>query len=272
VIARPARSAGPVAALLLLSCALHRPPPPAPGRAAAPAPGKAAAPAASAPPPASPAPPAPPGPSRAERATQVLDQGLASGDLAVRGEALAALGASRRPGALATLGEALEDDRGELRFAAAQGLAALADPAAAPLLRKAWKGERGWAVRKELARAAGACGARDLLPELRLATGDPRRELAVAAAQALAALGDPAAEAQLARLGAPPEPPPPPDGAARWSRRVLAGEREGSRALAARTLADLGEPDDAAVLEPLLASDAAPERLWAAAAILRIGL
>jgi HEAT repeat protein len=251
--------AGGLLALLILSCALHRPASPAAGPAAVVAPPQA------------PAPSPPPAPTLADRASRVLDQGLASGDLPVRGEALAALGASRRSGALPLLGKALDDDQGELRFAAAQGLAALGDPTASPLLLRAWKGEKGWAVKRELARAAAACGAKELLPELRLATSDGHPELAVAAAQALKALGDPAAEALLARLGAPAQAPSRPEGADRWSRRVLAGEREGSRALAARTLLDLGDAQDLPALEPLLASDAAPERLWAAAAILRLG-
>jgi len=265
--ARGARRAAALLALALVSCALHRPPAPAAGPAA----GRAAVAAPErepAPVPASGVPPAP-APPPGVRASQVLDLGLASGDPAIRGEALVALGASRRPGALPALGKALDDDRGEQRFAAAQGLAALADPAGAPFLARAWRAEKGWAVKKELARAAASCGARELTPELRLAVNDGHRELAVAAARALQALGDPGAEAQLARLGAAP-PAPQAEGAARWSRRVLAGEREGSRALAARTLADLGEPEDVPALEPLLDSEAAPERLWAAAAILRL--
>lgn len=214
-------------------------------------------------------PPPPPEPSRLQRANEVLDRALQSTALDQRTEALLALGISRRPDAKEKLSRALEDEKGEVRFAAAQGLYHLADPTVSPLLIRVWKSEKGWAVKKEIAYAAGACGTRALIPQLRHALKDVHREFQVAAALALKALGDPGAEARLARMKNPPSRGVLKEGADRWSRKVLAGENEGSRTLAARTLAEHGTREDLDLLEPLLKSEVATEQLWAAAAIIR---
>jgi HEAT repeat protein len=208
-------------------------------------------------------------PDRLRRANDFLDRALESTALDLRAEALVALAISRRPDARTKLADALEDEKGEVRFAAAQGFAHLADPTAPPLLAKAWKREKGWAVKKEIAYAAGACGARELIPDLRTALKDGHRELQVAAALALKSLGDPGAETRLARLGNPPPRGLLKEGADRWSRKVLEGKREGARSLAARTLAEHGTREDLPLLEPLLGSEVATERLWSAAAIVR---
>jgi HEAT repeat protein len=208
--------------------------------------------------------------SRLTKAGAVLDAALASPQLEVRGEALVALGVSGRPDALARLSDALGSEHGELRFAGAQGLSHLRDGRAAPAITAAFRKEQGWAVRAELARAAGACGARELVPDLEKTLKDPRRDVAVAAAFALRDLGDRAGSRALARFGNPERKGILKEGADRWSRRVLGGQREGDRALAAKTLAEIGAPEDLELLEPHLASAEGEVRVWAAAAIVRL--
>jgi len=207
---------------------------------------------------------------RLEKARAVLDAALASPDLEVRGEALAALGVSGRGDALARLSEALEAEDGKLRFAGARGLSHLRDRRAARAIAVAFRKEQGWAVRMELARAAGACGASELVPDLRKALKDPRRDVAVAAAFALEDLGDRAGPTALARFGNPERKGVPKEGVDRWSRKVLGGQKEGDRALAAKTLAETGSAEDLELLEPFLAATESDLRVWAAAAVVKL--
>jgi HEAT repeat protein len=215
--------------------------------------------------------PAPPAESpRLEKARAALDAALASPDLRVRGEALDALGISGRRDALARLSEALGSEHGEVRFAGAQGLAHLRDGRAAPAIVAAFREEKGWAVRAQLAWAAGACGARALAPDLRKALKDPHRDVAVAAAFALRDLGDRAGQAALGRLGNPERKGILKEGVDRWSRKVLGGQKEGDRALAAKTLAEIGTAEDLDLLEPYLTANESAVRIWAAAAVVRL--
>jgi HEAT repeat protein len=209
--------------------------------------------------------------ARLEKAGAVLDAALAAPDPEVRGEALAALGASGRGDALARLSDALGAEHGKLRFGGARGLSYLRDRRAAQAIAVAFRKEQGWAVRAELARAAGACGARELVPDLEKALWDPRREVAVAAACALEDLGDRAGSTALVRFGSPERKGVPKEGVDRWSRKVLGGKREGDRALAARTLAEVGTSEDVELLEPFLAATETDLRIWAAAAIVKLG-
>ena len=212
----------------------------------------------------------PPAAERVRRAQAVLDAELSALAFDERGEALAALGASGRFDALSRLAEALKAEKGETRFAAARGLAYLREPKAGPAIAKAFRDEKGWAVRKELAHAAGACSVAELAPDLKKALVDPNQELVIAAAWALKDLGDPAGAASLARFGNPERKGAPKEGADRWSRKVLAGQKEGDKVLAARTLAEMGTADDVKLLEPLLVAPDAGLRTWAAAAILKL--
>jgi len=214
--------------------------------------------------------PAEPADARVERARAVLDAALASRDPEEHGEALAALGASERRDALARLSEALAAEDGAVRFAGARGLAYLRDHRAATAVAAAFRKEKGWAVRKELARAAAACAAKELIPDLRHALKDPHREVAVAAAFSLQDLGDRAGTEALARLGNPERKDVLGDGAQRWSRKVLDGQKDGDRALAARTLARIGTAEDVRLLEPHLTATRSDLRVWAAAAIIRL--
>jgi HEAT repeat protein len=200
----------------------------------------------------------------------VLDAALASRDPEEHGEALAALGASGRSDALARLSEAITAEDGKVRFAGARGLAYLRDHRGAMAIAAAYRKEKGWAVRKELARAAAACAARDLVPDLREALRDPHREVAVAAAFSLHDLGDKTGTEALARLGNPQRKDILGDGARSWSQKVLGGEKPGDRALAARTLARIGTAEDVGLLEPHLTATSSDERVWAAAAIIRL--
>ena len=205
-----------------------------------------------------------------EQATAILDAALSSTQAAQRGEALSALGASGRPDALARLTGALEAKEGELRFAAARGLWFLRDARAAKPIEKALGSEKGWSVMAELARAAGACGDPSLAPSLRAALLDPHPEVVRAAAFALQDLGDPSGPAALSVLGNPERKGSPKAGSDRWSRQVLAGQREGDPVLAAKTLAQLGTPEDVALLAQKLQAEDGVLRLWAAAAIARL--
>ncbi len=205
-----------------------------------------------------------------ERSTEILDAALASTPVTLRAEALSALGASGRPDALVKLTCALEAREGELRFAAARGLWFLHDARAAKAIEKALGSEKGWSVKVELARAAGACRDPTLAPALRAALVDPRPEVVTAAAFALQDLGDPSGPAALSVLGNPERKGSPKAGSDRWSRQVLAGEREGDPVLAAKTLAQIGTEGDVALLAQKLESGDQVLRLWAAAAIVRL--
>jgi HEAT repeat protein len=209
-------------------------------------------------------------PQAVERASAILDAALSAKEVAARGDALAALGASGRGDALGKLTEALQAPEGELRFGAAKGLALLRDARAAPAIGEALSTEKGWSVRAELARAAGACRSSALLPVLEKALADPRPEVALAAAFALKDLGDPSGAAALAARGSPERRGLAKEGSDRWSRKVLAGQREGDPVLAAKTLAQLGTAEDVDLLVPRLGSPDAALRLWAAAAVLRL--
>ena len=201
-----------------------------------------------------------------QRAAEVLDAALASKDLAEHGEALAALGVCARPDALQKLAE-----EGELRFAAARGLGYLKSQGAAPAIAKAFRKEKGWSVRMELARAAGASGANELVPDLKKACKDENPEVAAAAAFAVVDLGDPTGAQFLIKLGNPERKGAFKDGADRWSRKVLSGQKEGDKALAARTLALYGTREDLPLLEAQLSAADGTLRVWAAAAILKLG-
>lgn len=209
-------------------------------------------------------------PSALERAQAILDAALSSKDVAERGEALAALGACGRKDALKLLGEALEEEQGEVRFAAARGLAYLKDPAAAPAIAKAFRKEKGFSVRAELARAAGSSGATELVPDLKKACKDSHPEVAAAAAFALVDLGNPSGAQILVKLGNPERKGVFKEGSDRWSRKVLSGQKEGDDVQAARTLAIYGTREDAALLEPHLSATKPALRIWAAAGIVRL--
>ncbi len=204
------------------------------------------------------------------RANAALDEGLASKEPGVQGEALGALGASARSDALARLSEALHAEQGEIRHAAARGMFYLHAPTAAAALLEAFQKEKGWSVKKELARAAAACGARALIPELEKALVDPSPDLRAAAAFALQDLGDPAGGTALAALGNPERRGALKKGDDRWSRKVLAGAMEGDKVLAAKVLAQVGAREDVALLAPHLAAPEIPLRVWAAAAVLNL--
>jgi len=211
-------------------------------------------------------------PAATERARKVLEAALKTKDPAVRGEVLAAVGAARQADMLKKLIAGLKAEEGEVRFGAARGLASLgtSDSTAVKAIAKAWKGEKGWAVKKELAKAAATCGVKELVPKLQAALSDPNQELQLAAAFALKDLGDPMGDEALAKLGNPPRKDVPKEGTDRWSRKVLAGKKEGDRLLAVKTLVQNGVREDIAVLLPQLDSADPLLSTWSAAAILRL--
>ena len=212
-----------------------------------------------------------PTPALLKRANAMLDQALVSQDLPERGDGLAALGVSHRADALEKLTAALVEDQGKVRFAAAQGLRLLGDPKAAPAIVDAWRTEKGWAVKKEISLAAGACGARDLLGELRAAyLYEKEPDVRAAIAFALEDLGDVDAKVQLAGLGNPQRKGVAKPGTDSWSRHVLTGEKEGDVRLAVRTLAQIGGRQDLPLLEKALVGLDRSTRLWAAAGIVRL--
>ncbi len=210
-------------------------------------------------------------PALLAESNEVLDAALAAEDTALRNKALLALGLSRRSDALNKLEEALAEPEGERRFAAAQGLGALADPAASAVLRDGWGKEQGWAVQRELAIAAASCGAVEMIPLLEEALTAPKEELQIAAAWALAELRDPAGFAALEKLGHPHMKWVRKKGSDRWSRKVLSGAQEGSRVLAMRTLAELGTVDDVALAAKQLKAHDPLLQLFAAALVVRYG-
>jgi len=215
------------------------------------------------------APSAAPAPSARQRAQEILDAALSSKDFDLRTEAVSALGVARVPQARPELLKLLKDPDGKLRFHAARGLTALADSTTAPDVIEAFRKEDGWAVKKELAAAAVTTGAKELVPELRTASLDPRQELAAAAAWALTDFKDPAGDAALTRLGKPARKNTFKEGSDRWARKVLNGKTEGDTKLATFTLAHHGKPEDAALLERGLTSVDPNIRLWSAAGVLR---
>ncbi len=199
----------------------------------------------------------------------MLDASLASTDEEEAAEALVALGLAGRADARKKLEAALTSPDGRLRFSAARGLRHLGDAGVEEVLADAWKKERGWAVQKELAIAAGAVGAKALVPLLTLALAHPNEQLVHAAAWALEALGDPAGTAKLEALGRPEPTWAHKPGTDKWARRVLSGEREGDRALAARILAERGTPEDVPLAARSLEDPAPGVGLYAAALVLR---
>jgi hypothetical protein len=205
-----------------------------------------------------------------EKAQADLDAALADLNPDIRGEALHALGVTRLPGAKAKLVAALEEQDGKIRFGAARGLTQLADPTTTPLVVSTFREEKGWAVKKELAAAAAVLGARELIPDLQKATLDPSKELAVAAAFALSDLKDPTAKDVLVRLGNPERKSIHKNGTDRWSRKVLAGKKEGDATLAALTLAQAGVKGDLPLLARHLGDADRRTRLWASAGVLRL--
>lgn len=205
-----------------------------------------------------------------KKARTELDHALTEKDSELRGEALSALGLAHTADAKEKLESGVAELDGKVRFGAARGLTLLSDPSTAKAVAEAFKSEKGWAVRKELAKAAAATGARELIPELEKATHAPQVELAQAATWALVDLKAPQSEEALKRLGSPPRKAAHKEGEDRWSRKVLAGKlAEGNPALAARTLAELGGADDEPLLVQSLSNPDRAVRLWAAAGLLR---
>jgi HEAT repeat protein len=208
---------------------------------------------------------------RVKKAGAVLDAGLASKDADEHGEALVALGASGRSDALGKLTEALKAEKGELRFSAARGLRYLRDRSAGHAIAVAFRAETGWRVREELASAAGACQTSELVPELKVALKDPNARVSLAAMFALHELGDPAGAALDKVEGAEREGVPK-AGTDKWSRKVLSGQKDGDKALAAKTLTLIGTGEDVALLEPQLSAAQSTLRIWAAAGVLKLGV
>jgi HEAT repeat protein len=214
---------------------------------------------------------APPTDDVVKRANAQVDAALTDAKPNFRGEGFAALGASHRADAREKLLAALVDDDGHNRFAAAQGLRMLADPKTAPAIVAAWRKEKGWAIKKELSLAAGATGARDLVPDMKAAllyetASDVRETLA----WSLDDLGDSDARSALAQMGNPERKKLIKDGADSWSRHVLEGKKQGDERLAVKTLAFMGTREDVPQLTRRLDSADAETRLWAAAALIRL--
>ncbi len=209
-------------------------------------------------------------PQLLKRARAELDAALADKDSEFRGEAYSALGLAHTADAREKLEAGVTDLDGKVRFGAARGLTLLADPKSSSAVTEAFKAERGWAIRKELAQAAAAIEARALIPELEKATHAPQRELAQAAAWALSDLKAPQGKLALERLGSPPRKNVHKEGVDRWSRKVLSGKNpEGDAALAARTLAEVGGAEDQQLFAQQLGATDRKVRLWAAAGLLR---
>ena len=146
----------------------------------------------------------PPTPEQLKRANQVIDAALADERPALKSLALGALGASHRPDAKEKLLAALGDDEGKTRYGGAQGLRFLADASTSPQIVVAWRKEKGWAVKKELCAAAGATGARDLVPDLKAAwLYETQPDVKEAIAFALEDLGEADAKGMLTQLGDP---------------------------------------------------------------------
>jgi len=205
-----------------------------------------------------------------EKARQVLEAMRTDNSPEVREEAMTALGLAKVPDAKDALLKALKAPDGKQRFAAARGLAYLADNSTAAEVTEAFRKEDGWAVKKELAQAAVAVGAKELLPELRTATLAPQKDLAAAAAWALVDFQDSSGDAALLRLGKPERKGAFKEGSDRWARKVLMGKQEGDAKLATVTLAQYGKAEDAALLEKGLSSVEPKIRLWSAAGLLRL--
>lgn len=207
-----------------------------------------------------------------KKANALIDEALADQRLKFRSEGFAALGASHRPDARDKLLEILGADDGHTRFAAAQGLRMLEDPMTGSAIITAWRKEKGWAVKKELSLAAGATGARDLIPDLKAALlYETQPDVRESLAWALDDLGEKDAKLALAQLGNPDRKKLVKDGADSWSRHVLEGKKQGDERLAVKTLAFMGTKDDVALLSKRLDSPDAETRLWAAAALVRLG-
>jgi HEAT repeat protein len=214
----------------------------------------------------------PPSADVLKKAHAQIDAALKDQRQTLRGEGFAALGASHRPDAREKLLAALADDDGHTRFAGAQGLRMLADPNTQAAIVAAWRKEKGWAVKKELSLAAAAIGARDLVPDMKAAllyetAPDVRETLA----WSLDDLGDPDARNALAQMGNPERKKLVKDGADSWSRHVLEGKKQGDERLAVKTLAFMGTRDDVPQLSKRLDSSDAETRLWAGAALVRLG-
>lgn len=200
---------------------------------------------------------------------KILREGLTSQDLEIHAEALVALGASALPDALEKLCNALEAEEGVVRYAAAQGLFYLRSTQVNEALVRAFQKEKGWAIKKELARTAVVSNVKELIPELKKALVDRNKELQVAAAFALHDLGEPSGTKALQRLGSPKRKGVLREGVDRWSRKVLTGKKEGDFKLAAKTLARVGKKEDLIILKPYLKDLDPTVRLWAAAAIIK---
>jgi hypothetical protein len=214
--------------------------------------------------------PAPPA-ELLKRANAILDAALADSRAEQRSDGLGALGASKRADSKEKLTLAVTEDDGHVRFGAAQGMRFLADPETAPAIVAAWRKEKGWRVKKELSLAAGATGARDLVPDLKAALlYETQQDVREAVAWSLDDLGEPDGKAALAQLGNPERKKLVKDGADSWSRHVLEGKKQGDHRLAAKTLAMMGKREDAPLLQKELDSTDVETRLWAAAAIIRL--
>ncbi len=210
------------------------------------------------------------GATPAERAGAVFGEALTSKDPQLQSEALTALGLAKLKDAKPRLLTGLAAEDGKIRFGAARGLRYLGDAEVVPELEAAWAKEKGFLVKRELAIAAGALGAKAMAPKLREALTEKNDELRLAAAFALKDLGDPSGDAHLTRAGNPPRKHGPQKaGSDRWARKVLKGEKPGDKTLAVRTLAELGDGADVEVLTPEMESEDAVRRVYAAAGVLR---
>jgi HEAT repeat protein len=200
---------------------------------------------------------------------KILQESLNSQDLEIHAEALVALGVSALPDSQQKLCKALEAEEGVIRHAAAQGLFYLRSTQVSETLVRAFQKEKGWAIKKELAKTAVVSNAKELIPELKKALADRNKELQVAVAFALHDLGDPSGAKALQNLGSPKRKEVLREGVDRWSRKVLTGKKEGDYELAAKTLARVGKKEDLIILKPYLADLNPTVKLWAAAAILK---
>ncbi len=217
--------------------------------------------------------PPPTGPNTEEElrtsSLKILQDSLTSQDLEIHAQALVALGVSALPDASEKLCKALEAEEGVIRHAAAQGLFYVSNTQISEALVRAFQKEKGWAIKKELAKTAVVSNAKELIPELKKALIDRNKELQIAAAFALHDLGDPSGTKALQQLGSPKRKEILREGVDRWSRKVLTGKKEGDYELAAKTLARVGKKEDVVILKPYLADLNPTVKLWAAAAILK---
>jgi HEAT repeat protein len=200
------------------------------------------------------------------RARKILDAALS--DRALGPQALVALGASHRNDASEKLSAALESKDVKTRAAAAQGLGLLGQPSACGNVLRRWSDEKSWEVKQELASAASDCGDPRVLSDLRTALDHKSRLVRVAAACALAHLGEHDGELALAKLGIRNTQNPSADWKDSWrSYQVLSGQKKGDRKGAVRNLAQFGGAENSTLFENALEDPDPLIRLWAAAGL-----